>query len=112
MNDCPNCLHLGPPSKCKKTNTDSIVYSGPDLFCTEILFNDPLTLALQKIDQKICSGINQNNFVRELIINITALPPNYNIQDICNYILSLPESERTILETDSKWNIVIVDPGV
>lgn len=50
---------------------------------------------------------NQNNFVRYLIIPPTALPLEYTEQDICDYILALPEDQRTILPTDSKWNILI-----
>jgi hypothetical protein len=52
---------------------------------------------------------NQDNFVRSLIINVNNLPSNYTEQDICDYILSLPKIERTIAETDSKWNIIIED---
>lgn len=110
MNDCPNCLRFDKTCKCKKATSDNISYSGPDLFCTGIVFNDSLTLALQKIEQQICSGSNQNNFVRQLFIDVNDLPPNYTVQDVCDYILALPESERTILETDSKWNIIIFEP--
>lgn len=52
---------------------------------------------------------DQNNFVRNIIISTYDLPQPYFPQDIINYILTLPEEERTILETDSKWNIIIVD---
>lgn len=51
--------------------------------------------------------VTQNNFVRQLQIDNTLLPSNYTKQDICTYILSLPANQRTILETDSKWNILI-----
>lgn len=50
---------------------------------------------------------DQNNFVRELSIFINDLPEDYTEEDIINYILALPPEERTITETDSKWNIVI-----
>lgn len=53
-------------------------------------------------------SINQNNFVRQLLINESDLPSDYDEQDIANYILTLPIGERTIGETDSKWNILIV----
>lgn len=53
------------------------------------------------------SGGDQDNFVRNLIINIIDLPESFNKQDICNYILSLPAINRTIKDTDSKWNIII-----
>lgn len=56
------------------------------------------------------AGVNQDNFVRSITINTTSLPANYTEQDICNYILALPAPQRTILETDSKWNIVIIQP--
>lgn len=49
----------------------------------------------------------QNNFVRKLIINLEDLPEDFGTQDIIDYILALPESERTIAETDSKWNVII-----
>lgn len=50
---------------------------------------------------------DQDNFVRVLTINENYLPNNYTLEDICEYILSLPEEDRTIMETDSKWNIVV-----
>jgi hypothetical protein len=53
----------------------------------------------------------QDNFVRDLIINENDLPVGYVEQDICDYILNLPASERTIAETDSKWNIIIALMG-
>jgi len=52
-------------------------------------------------------GGDQDNFVRQLLININDLPPSYTEQDICNYINSLSDSEKTILDTDSKWNVII-----
>lgn len=54
-------------------------------------------------------GSEQNNFVRSIVIQSYNLPSKYTKQDICNYVLSLPESQRTVLETDSKWNIIIED---
>lgn len=53
------------------------------------------------------SGVDQNNFVRQILINENDLPPNYDESDIALYILSTPSSERTISETDSKFNIII-----
>ncbi len=50
---------------------------------------------------------DQDNFVRVLTINQNDLPNPYTYQDICDYILALPAEDRTIAETDSKWNIVI-----
>lgn len=53
-------------------------------------------------------GGNQDNFVRDLIINAFDLPPNFTEQDVCDYINALPDSEKTIAETDSKWNVIVV----
>jgi len=55
------------------------------------------------------NSVNQDNFVRNITINYTDLPGSYTEQDICNYILALPANQRTILETDSKWNVVILE---
>lgn len=57
--------------------------------------------------------INQDNFVRQLIIDINDLPnPNdYLISDLIDYILALPAGQRTIAETDSKWNIIPSAPA-
>jgi len=55
-------------------------------------------------------GGEQDNYVRTLYINKADLSFNEVIsyeQSICNYILALPEEERTIADTDSKWNIVV-----
>lgn len=53
-------------------------------------------------------GGNQDNFVRDLIININDLPSNYTDQDVCDYINALPDGSKTIADTDSKWNVIIV----
>lgn len=55
--------------------------------------------------------VDQDNFVRQLIIEKTDLPSPYDRDDICDYILALPSSERTIEETDSKWNIIVALTG-
>lgn len=52
-------------------------------------------------------GGDQNNYVKQIIINENNLPNGYNEYDICDYILNLPEEERTISATDSKVNIII-----
>lgn len=54
------------------------------------------------------SQTETNNIVHPLIINTTDLPENYTEQDISDYINTLPNEERTILETQSKWNILVV----
>jgi hypothetical protein len=52
----------------------------------------------------------QNNFVRVLQIPENLLSGiGTEEEQICQYILSLQQANRTILETDSKWNIVITD---
>lgn len=55
------------------------------------------------------AAISQDNFVRVLAIQETDLNGIGSIeQQICDYILALPEAQRTILDTDSKWNVQIV----
>ena len=52
----------------------------------------------------------QDNFVRVLEIPENLLSGiGTDEEQICEYILSLQQANRTILETDSKWNIVITD---
>lgn len=99
--------HLGNPCQCLKTNSDNIFYAGPNMPCLDVDTNENLTLILQKIDFKLCNSGVQNNFVRQLLINDTDLPDPYTVQDICDYILALPDSEKTISQTDSKWNVII-----
>lgn len=53
-------------------------------------------------------GGNQDNFVRDLVINVNDLPNNYTDQDVCDYINALPNVDKTIAETDSKWNVMVV----
>lgn len=53
----------------------------------------------------------QNNIVKVLEIPKVLLSGTGTIeQQICEYVLLLPEIERTILETDSKWNIYVKPP--
>lgn len=66
---------------------------------------DEITISVD--EDALNAFIIQNNFVRQIAINENYLPSNYSEQDICDYILTLPSSQRTILDTDSKWNIVI-----
>lgn len=56
--------------------------------------------------KSIFSNDNQNNFVRNLIVNVNDLPLNFTEQDVCNYINNFG---LTIDETDSKWNIIIIN---
>jgi hypothetical protein len=53
-------------------------------------------------------AVNQNNFVRSIVINENDLPVGYNEGHIVSYILALPAGQRTIAETDSKVNIIIL----
>lgn len=53
----------------------------------------------------------QDNFVRQLIISEFDLPENYTEYDVCDYINNLPADQRTIAETDSKWNVIIAYLG-
>lgn len=55
--------------------------------------------------------LNQNNFVRVLPIELSDLgildAADVTPAMVCNYVNLLPNAEKTILETDSKWNILI-----
>ena len=68
-----------------------------------------ITEGADDIDITVVTGASQDNFVRQLIINSNDLPVDYTEQDICDYILALPSGQRTILETDSKWNVIILE---
>jgi hypothetical protein len=92
--------------------------SEPDFFNVGLLFlkgNGSLQEDkdyLFSVIQTNSSGpdLSQNNFVRNLYIYELDLSGDGTIEEqICEYILLLPDAERTILETDSKWNVVIVD---
>ncbi len=50
---CPTCIDL--VNGCDPIKTDNVIYSGPNLPCSTINTNDSLTLALQKIDDIICT---------------------------------------------------------
>jgi hypothetical protein len=51
-----------------------------------------------------------DNIVRTIFINEADLPFAYTVSDVINYILALPENERTIESTTSKVNILIDYP--
>jgi hypothetical protein len=56
------------------------------------------------------SSIEQNNKVKNLYIDIVDLesyPDEPDIDSINQYISTLQLIDKTVLETDSKWNIVI-----
>lgn len=56
------------------------------------------------------TGTDQNNYVRQLIIGTDQIE-DISLFYIIDYILALPEAERTVAETDSKWNIIIGAPA-
>jgi len=63
---------------CNKTSSNDISYNGPALVCTEIALCDSLTVALQKIEAKICSagtvsGSGTNNYIPKWTPNGTTL---------------------------------------
>lgn len=50
----PNCTCGGTCNNCQATSTDNIKYTGPNLPCTEVNFNDNLTVILQKLEELVC----------------------------------------------------------
>lgn len=74
------------------------------------LLSDGTVTIIQNADN-ISFSINQNNFVRRIEIPDNELPIEYEKEDIIAYILALPPSMRTLTETDSKLNIMVV-PGL
>jgi len=97
----------------------------PEAQALQVKFHKCKTLSafdMRKIAELIISLKNclesssgeTDNFVRVLSILSTDLSGTGTIEEqICEYILSLPIEERTIQETDSKWNIeVIIEEGV
>lgn len=71
--DCNNnCYPVDPCSTstiCKPAS--EVCYSGPALFCSGILPNDNLNVALQKIDSKLCGEALVINVFDEIINNPT-----------------------------------------
>lgn len=65
------------------------------------------SVSVVELSDDIDITVNQNNFVRVIKINENDLPIDYDLQDVCDYILALPAVQRTLQETDSKLNIVI-----
>lgn len=51
--------------------------------------------------------VEQDNFVKQILINEYDLPEDYDESDICTYVLSLPEEDRTFGDTTSKVNIIV-----
>ena len=50
---------------------------------------------------------NQDNTVKQIIIDETTLPLNYSVADVRSALLALPPEDRTILDTNSKVNVIV-----
>lgn len=55
----------------------------------------------------VLPSVDQNNYVRQIRINRSDLPPVYTKSDIMTYIENLPIGQKTIEETTSKVNVII-----
>lgn len=67
-------------------------------------YPNPDTYTLATLDDIISGSGTQNNYVRRLDLDINK---DSTLDEIADAILALPEAERTILETDSVWMIVV-----
>ena len=56
---------------------------------------------------KVTSGSDQDNIVKQIIIDETTLPLNYSVADVRSALLALPPEDRTILDTNSKVNVIV-----
>lgn len=60
----------------------------------------------------VSEELAQDNFVRKIFVDYNNLPyPKFTKQDIIDFVLNLPEEERTLSNTDSKINIAIGTPA-
>ena len=50
---------------------------------------------------------NQDNIVKQITINEATLPLNYSVADVRSALLALPPEDRTILDTNSKVNVIV-----
>ena len=50
---------------------------------------------------------NQDNIVKQIIIDEATLPLNYSVADVRSALLTLPPEDRTILDTNSKVNVIV-----
>lgn len=50
---------------------------------------------------------NQDNTVKQIIINEATLPLNYSVADVRSALLALPPEDRTVLDTNSKVNVIV-----
>lgn len=82
--------------------------------CNTLSASDMRKIAELIISLRNCSAQGSvNNFVRVLNILSSDLNGVGTIKEqIVSYILSLPEAQRTIDQTDSKWNVKIVTPAL
>lgn len=62
-----------------------------------------------KVEKSIL--IDQNNFVRLILLNVDTLPLDFTKTDIISAVLALPIEQRTITETDSLINIAVGYPA-
>lgn len=61
--------HCGDPCNAQPIPTDYVTYSGPNLPCTNIRTCDTVTVALQKVDEQICSLQEQIDILQQTIEN-------------------------------------------
>ena len=109
---CDSTSQLGGSTTLISVGNGAEVYKGIDgLGRREIksITSTDNSVVITETTDTINLSTNQNNFARQLLIDINDLPQDYTEEDICDYILALPDSERTILDTDSKWNIIVIE---
>jgi hypothetical protein len=63
---CTGCLDLS--NDCKKVKTSNVIYNGPNLPCSNINTNDSLTIALQKLDDKLCTAFGGQTLQQTLLL--------------------------------------------
>ena len=80
------------------------------------------TISVSVVGDTIKFSVNQNNCVRNLYIDINEVLfcgeemqvfdslPSPRIECINSYIQNLPEVQKTLLDTDSKLNIILYSP--
>jgi hypothetical protein len=114
---CQKMAELQGYLKIKNIGSGAKIYKGDNLLgqkelrtITSSNASVAITEGQNTIDLAVSNSTVQNNYVRQLLVDINYLPLNYFEQDIVDYILTLPTAERTILETDSKWNILVGYP--
>lgn len=112
---CDAVAQIGQPTNLVNVGSGSQIYKGVDGVgrreIRTITSSDNSATVTQNEDtiNITVPEVDQNNFVRQILINTANLPQNYTKQDIANYILTLPANSRTIEDTDSKWNVIIFE---